>query len=289
MEPTPSASRTAPASGEGRLPTFLIIGAMKAGTTSLAMWLRAHPDVFIPREKETHFFDVHHERGLDWYRARFAEAGHRRAVGEATPGYMFKEDAFSRMAGAVPDARLMAVLRNPVDRAYSHYWHRRTNARESREFGEAVAAEIAADPAEGRRWGGYLARGRYLEQLERVTERYARDALSVFLFEDLRDAQHETFAAACRFLDIDETVRPSSVGVVYTRTRPEVSRLDGALDRYDRWIPKPLGRALRARGRRPAAYPPLDPATRAILVAYFRPFNEALGRWLGRDLAAWDG
>src|SRR4051812_3713277 len=97
---------------------------MKAGTTSLAAWLSAHPSVFMPRSKEVHFFDTFHPRGEDWYATHFAQATERHArVGEATPGYMFFPDAAGRMAELLPDARLIAVLRHPAERAWSHYCH----------------------------------------------------------------------------------------------------------------------------------------------------------------------
>src|SRR5947208_14127778 len=103
-----------------RLPDFLIVGAMKAGTTSLAAWLRAHPDVFMPPQKEIHFFDAQWERGVPWYADQFAGAPEGALVGEATPAYMVTTAFLDRMASVVPNARLLVVLREPVARAWSH-------------------------------------------------------------------------------------------------------------------------------------------------------------------------
>jgi hypothetical protein len=105
----------------GRLPTFCIIGAMKAGTTSLAAWLDEHPDVHIAPQKETLFFNTPYNfwLGVDWYREQFAAAGDAHAVGDATP-LMQNPLAVRHMADLLPDAKLVAILRNPVDRAYSH-------------------------------------------------------------------------------------------------------------------------------------------------------------------------
>src|SRR5688572_22991010 len=83
--------RPGTSSGEGRLPTFLIIGASKSGTTSLAAYLSQHPEVFMSSRKEINFFDLHYGEGVDWYRAHFADAGDRREVGEATPTYFLDD------------------------------------------------------------------------------------------------------------------------------------------------------------------------------------------------------
>jgi hypothetical protein len=147
----------------GRLPTFLVIGAMKAGTSTLARALAQHPQVFVPRAKEVHFFDHHFGRGLDWYRAWFEEAGAVPAVGEASPTYMHNEGAWLRMARTLPDARLIAILRDPGDCAYSHYWHNVRWGREPLSFREALAAEfrrlLEAPPGRKGRYA-YVDRGR---------------------------------------------------------------------------------------------------------------------------------
>src|SRR5437764_7156012 len=113
------------------LPNFFIIGAMRSGTTSLTRYLNAHPDVFVAPGKELHFFDQRFDRGLDWYRDCFERAAGQRAIGEATQSYMYDAEAMTRLAVTVPKARLLAILRNPVDRAWSHYWLNRALALET--------------------------------------------------------------------------------------------------------------------------------------------------------------
>ena len=112
------------------LPHFLIIGAQKAGTTSLASYLAAHPGVVPSKRKEVHFFDLNYEKGVDWYRSHFPIArgqglrrrmrGRRMLTGEASPYYIFHPLAASRAFDLLPAARVIVLLRNPVDRAYSH-------------------------------------------------------------------------------------------------------------------------------------------------------------------------
>lgn len=119
-----------------RLRNFLIVGAMRCGTTFLAHCLGAHPDIYIPRAKEIHYFDVHFEKGPEWYKRKFSGAKKEHAVGEATQSYMYLDYVPPRIASLLPDARLIAILRNPVDRAYSHYWfHRALGVEKPRVFG----------------------------------------------------------------------------------------------------------------------------------------------------------
>src|SRR4051812_47155826 len=108
---------------EGRLPDYLIIGAPRSGTTALSKYLAAHPDVFLSNPKELDFFDRQEPTpdALAAYARHFAGATADEVAGEATPTYLHSPAAVARMAQTVPDARLVAILRNPIDRAYSHY------------------------------------------------------------------------------------------------------------------------------------------------------------------------
>jgi hypothetical protein len=203
------------ATADGGLPNFLIIGAMRSGTSSLAYYLRAHPDVFMAGNKELHFFTDRYDRGLDWYRHQFEGSAGHTAIGEATPTYMYDPVAVERMSTVLPDAKLVAVLRNPVDRAYSHYWHQVEKQRESASFADAVAAEstrLAGTSGIERRAWAYLEKGRYLEQLNKVCAVYPREALHVLLFEDLRDRPGEVFDALCGLLGVGWDGRPRGRG-----------------------------------------------------------------------------
>lgn len=273
--------------GGDALPTFLIIGAPKGGTTSLARYLEQHPDVSIAAEKEVHFFDDNFDRGLDWYRSRFAGAG-ARAIGEASPTYLMRRDAHPRIASVIPNARLIAVLRNPIDRAYSDYWFQRSLGFENRSFADAVRAEIA-DPADVPFF--HLGAGLYDRQIEDLGVHLPPENLLVLLFDDLTADAAGTFAAVCRFIGVDDTFRPPDLGRVFNpsmRLRSEGLRRfmlrTHMWRRLPRWIPDTIDRL----NRRNAPYPPMDDAIRRELVAYFAPHNADLGRRLGRDLSAWD-
>ncbi len=278
-----------PTLSAGRLPDFLIIGAQRCGTTSLARNLSAHPEVYVASQKEVHFFDRHTDRGLTWYREQFAGASEKQIVGEATPEYMYDKDALRRMAETLPDARLVVSLRNPIDRAYSEYWFVRGRGYESLSFEEAIAAEsdraASGDPVVRMRHS-YLDRGRYLQQLERVCELYPRDRLHVVLFEDFVGAPLEALQAVHRFLGVREDFLPSTIGRRFGSARTYKSQWLRAVSKA---LPYPLGAAVARINSQRVAYPPMESKTRAALEAEFRESNQALAHWLGRDLSRWDG
>ena len=223
------------------LPSFLIIGAQRAGTTSLFRYLLAHPDVAGPSGgdaavwwvKETHFFDEKFTKGVDWYRSffplaatreRYRKRGHGLQAGEATPYYMFHPAVPARVAATLPDVRLIALLRDPVERAYSHYQMMSRTGREKLDFEEALAAEperlagveeaLMSEteqvlPSGHRahhqhRHRAYFSRGLYADQLERWLERFDREQLLVVGTEDLLARPQETYADVLGFLGLRE-------------------------------------------------------------------------------------
>ncbi|MFN8073962.1 MAG: sulfotransferase domain-containing protein [Kineosporiaceae bacterium] len=191
------------------LPDFVIAGAMKAGTTSLYRYLCAHPDVMPAARKEVHFFDVHYARGPQWYRSMFPTTvqrdllarTHGRPVltGEASPYYLFHPLAAERAAGLVPAAKVVVLLRDPVERAWSHYRHEVRAGREPLPFEAALDAEeqrlagtesllVHGGPAavsDEHRYHSYVARGRYAAQLTRWFDAFGREQVLVLRTEDL--------------------------------------------------------------------------------------------------------
>ncbi len=269
----------------GRLPDFVIIGAMRAGSTSLARYVGAHPGVSMPSRKELHFFDWQWDRGIEWYRARFRDATPGTIAGEATPIYMVYREAMERLASAIPEARLLVVLRDPVARAYSHYWYNRMLGFEPLGFREALEAEgRRPSGVTDRRTFDYVERGRYLKQLERVCELFPREALHVVILEELVDAPADTYRAVCRFLGIDDSFLPANVGEPMNSHAVYRSK---ALAKVARALPEPLRRVARRMNRREERYDPMDEEIGRELALRFRLENDALAAWLGNDLTAW--
>ncbi|MDP8910954.1 MAG: sulfotransferase domain-containing protein [Actinomycetota bacterium] len=205
------------------LPDFLIIGAQRAGTTSLYKYLEAHPSVAPPLlGKGAHFFDTNFGKGEAWYRSHFPTRLHmhsaRNAVtGEGSPYYLFHPHAPARVARLLPDVKLIALLRDPVSRAHSHYWHEVARGFEHLSFEQAIESEpqrlsgeverMRADPAYtsfSHQHYSYLARGHYLEQLDRWYALFPSEQILVLSSEDFFSRPDESFRAVLRFLGLPE-------------------------------------------------------------------------------------
>ena len=242
------------------LPDFLILGAQKAGTTALYAYLRWHPEITGPPFKEVSFFDRHYARGERWYRAHMPLRA-TGMVGEASPSYVFHPLAPERVARMLPNARLIALLRNPVDRAFSHYQHEVALGREQLSFEEALAHEdermrgeverMLRDPTYfSHAWWNYTyaARGRYAEQLERWYASFQREQLLVVLTDDLAADTAGTYARVLEFLGVEQH----------------------GLGSYPRIFEREYG--------------DMDSRTRARLQEQFAEPNHRLAELLGRDL-----
>ncbi len=266
----------------GRLPDVVIIGAPKAGTTSLARWLSAHPQVRMSGTKELSFFDTHYERGTGWYRSQLPAGEPGVAglvVGEATPTYLGDRLAPARAAETLPSARFVAVLREPVSRAWSNYWFFCQLGVEHRTWEAALRDESCGGDA-----AGYLARGRYAEQLARWDAAVGADRLLVLLFDDLLADPVDVFARVCRFIGVRDDVAPPSTKSVNPTSRPRSRRLQYALHRSGLSQRSGLGHRLwqwNASGGRPPAMPA---AEAAALRREFAAGNAALAQRLGRAL-----
>lgn len=272
----------------GTLPDFIIVGAQRSGTTSLARYLAAHPEIHVVREKEVHFFDRYDAKGIDWYKSRFSGASRRQLAGEATPEYMYLPRVPPMMAKTVPHARLIAILRNPVDRAYSEYLFARGQGYEQLSFEEAIAAEpqrLVTGMGHDRTRYAYLDRGHYLRQLMRITQYHARERLLVLLFEDLAADPVAIFRRTCTFLSVNDEFAPRILGRRSGRSRTFRSHRLRSLSRR---LPYPLGGIVARLNTLPVREPPMDPALRAELLSCFKPENDALAAWLERDLDVWN-
>jgi hypothetical protein len=276
------------------MPDFLVVGAMRSGTSSLARDLRAHPDVYLSEEKELHFFDLRYERGTGWYEAQFVAGESVNAVGEATQTYMYDPEALARIADRIPDVRLIAILRDPVERAYSHYWLNRSLGKEELDFGDAIereASRLRSNDKLKRFTYSYVDRGRYLEQLERVDRLFPASHVHILLFEDLRDRPVETFGSICRFLGIPEGAVETDV-LTAPVNRYQQFRSVGLRRIYRRLDGKAIAAriALRALGRAnriAAGYPPMERRSRERVEALLEAQLPGLRTRLQRDLCEW--
>lgn len=249
------------------LPGFLIIGTMKGGTSALARAVSRHPDVFIPSGKEVRFFDHHYDEGLEWYESRFASAPLDAVVGEASPGYMYRSTTHQRIAAILPEARFVAILRNPVDRAYSHYRHNVRRGRESRNFRQALDSESEIDRSDhSQDVYAYMDLGRYCTQLRGLEQLVGRDSLMVLENSELRFSESAVMNRLWDFIGVNPEFRP-------TVRMPLRKRVKNLLSP--------------SRRSRLGGYPPMDPEIRAELLEKTRTDVEDLEEWWDRDLSSW--
>jgi hypothetical protein len=265
------------------MPPVLVVGvgAMRAGSTSLHRYLAAHPDVRVTRRKEVHYFDRNHDRGEAWYREQF-DGPPARWDADVSPNYMYEPAACERIA-AVDGVRVVAVLRDPVERAYSHYLQKRSYGTEPLTFGEAIDAEAErlSRSERDRSLYSYVDRGFYLRQLLPYERALGRDALHVMLLDDVRARPAETWSALCAFLDIaampplDEPPANRYVEFRSPRLRTVTHRL-----------PAPLRRVVGRANSRRVPPQPMREADRKRLRARYAEEVDCLSDWLGRDLRA---
>lgn len=256
------------------LPDFVIVGVQRGGTTSLYQYLMQHPCVAAARKKEIHYFSLFYYRGQAWYRAYFPMRGHKDRLrrryetdiitGEASPYYMFHPAAASRLAQTIPQAKLIAILRNPIDRAYSHYLHnlKHPEIGEKLSFKAAIAAEaerlageyerLSSDihyPGHNYRHYSYLSRGIYVDQLQRLASYFPTEQMLILSSEVFFANTANSFSQVLHFLGLPD------------------------------WAPAEyLAHNAGQKGIE------LNPETRKYLFEYFQPHNQRLFDYLNRDL-----
>jgi len=288
-------------------PNFFILGAAKAGTTTLADLLRQHPDVFIPRLKEPEYFsyDPYYRKGFDWYLRNFYRgAGSCAAVGDATPQYLQHEKVARRIVRDIPPTghRFIILLRDPVKRAYSWYWHLVREGLESLPFEAALAAEprrVATEgwAEEGRGRHAYVGGSMYGRQFAFYFNHFPRSAFLVLLTDELRDPRG-VCNRVCDFLSITPDFPLRDVGRSNSASMPR-SRFVRRFLREASWI-KSVGRrvlpkdsrdrlmvALDWANSRPFVPPPMRPETERQLRERFASDVLRLMDLIERDLSAW--
>ena len=198
------------------LPSFLILGAMRAGTSSLFKYLAQHPALYRSQRKEVEFFTNEFHRGERWYRAHFAPRWDRRRSFEACPSYLFHPLAPRRARALIPAAKLVVLVREPAARAYSHWQHMTRLGFERLPFAEAIAAESARTHEEGalvaagtihrsKAWErySYVARGFYGQQLARWLDEYPATRCRVIRFDALVADPQRVLDTLCDFLGVE--------------------------------------------------------------------------------------
>lgn len=272
------------------LPGFLVIGSQKAGTTSLHHALDLHPEVFVPAQKELCFFYTDDEvaKGIDHYARYFESApSGARAVGEASPGYVCYPGAAGRIAAALPEAKLILTVRNPIDRGYSQYWDNRRRLAEPARWAE-VSLGLTDDPVFRPGRLGYVARGVYMQYVRRYLACFPREQLLMVVFDDLKADFAGEMRRVFEFIGVDPEVEVP----VQKRNPASMYKNPAARWFFDhpaatRRLPRGARGALLRGSKETFRTPPMDPDARARLVEFYRPYNAELEAFLGRALD-WD-
>jgi hypothetical protein len=258
-------------------PSFFVVGAAKSGTTSLHVYLDQHPDIFMSKPKEPFFFEAEYDRGPEYYYRRyFGGWKSEREVGESRHRNLYLPYIPARIHGYNPEARIIAILRNPAERAISHWWHWRSRGQEPLPLVDALQADLERIQDGGKisaqdKVSEYAARidqgygvhrtyldtGYYLEQLLRYETLFGRARLHIVLAEDLFGNPEQTVSGVFSFLDVDSGVARRAKYDVYNDALPGKEQQVTA----EVW---------------------------SWLIDHYRLHNRELENFLGRSLAAWN-
>lgn len=204
--------RTAP---EWRLPSFLGVGVQKGGTTTLHEILASHPDVFLPSCKEVHYFSLHYDKGMSWYAHHFQDAKPAQLIGEITPYYLFHPEAARRIFNDLGLVKIVILLRDPLERTLSHYWHARRLGFEQLPLAQALECEqerlsgseqllkCLSGRHQAHQEMSYGSRSLYRHQVERFWQLFGRSNVLVRASEKLFGDQKSVIDEICNFLDLD--------------------------------------------------------------------------------------
>lgn len=247
-------------------PDFIIVGAMKSGTGALRSFIMQHPLILAPEDKsEVHFFDLNFEKGPKWYKEQFPERpSPDYLVGEKSPYYIVHPLVPKRMFSLYPKVKVIMILRNPVDRAYSHYQFNRNRDKESLSFEEAIKAESSRLAEEEKKLKqnplyhssaykaySYLTRGVYVDQIQRWLSYFPSEQILVLSLDDLKVDSKRVTDEVFAFLGLPEyEINPQ----------------------FD---------------KKKSNYAPMSPETRKKLIKYFQPYNQQLEELLNREFH-WD-
>ncbi len=273
------------------LPNFLVIGAMKGGTSSLTNYLREHPQVFMSKPKEIRFFgnEENWQRGLDWYEQHFADARDATAIGEASPNYTtypIRGGVPARIAGVIPNAKLIYLVRHPIERMQSQYIMMLREGMESLPIEQALLERPI-----------YVYPSRYALQLEQYLDHFSREQLLVLSSDALRHHRKATMRQVFQFLGIDSNWSPPNLDKEYfgadTRVRrpfaSRVRRLPGyrSLSRLAPHKLKSLNHRLTTRRPVDPARAEINPELRRHLEDLLREDVRKLYTYMGNGFDGW--
>ena len=296
------------------LPNFFIIGAPRCGTSSLYDGVRQHPDIFMSPIKEPSYFSIsvrampfqgpkdayyNHYLSRTEYEELFLGVASEQVVGEASTDYLFSESALNSLKDEFPNAKLVVILRNPAERAYSHYVQHISQDREPcTSFWEAIQQEEERKRQDWCHHWYYQTLGFYGRQLTRYFEKFDNGQIKVFLTDDLHSDATQVYRELFKFLNVDESFQPKAIDKKHNASMiPSNNYLQGfitkpsiSLSILRRILPKALrsmGRIRVLSGRKMSKPPGINPVDKKRLIDGYKEDIELLGSLIGRNLSTW--
>ena len=265
-----------------QLPNFIGIGTQRGGTTWLYNCLKEHPEVFMPKEKELSFFCSSYNKGMDYYSSFFDDYNGEKAIGEISPSYMKRKQCAELIVKNIADVKILIVLRNPIDRAFSAY-QRFSKEKNEWNFKEAIGKKE-----------GLLRNGKYYEQLVNYFTLFKKEQILVLLFEELKNDNLGTIKKVYKFLDVDNDFVPSWIGkitntVVFPRLTNVLNyfHLNWFIELIKTTPLDPLIRKWVAKNKKHSKSE-VPPELRRKLIAHFREPNKLLEKLLEKNLEKWN-
>lgn len=289
-----------------KMPNFLIIGAHKAGTTSLYRYLSQHPQLFMSAVKEPHFFSfmghpldfndpnfnptkLRSVSTIQEYQSLFQHAGDAIAIGEASPSYLYVAQSATKIYEYLPTVKLIAILRNPADRAYSNFMHCRARKHKEplEDFSEALKAEAARIKENWSPLWHYQQMGFYYQQLQRYYQLFSKEQIQIHLYDDFQSNPKAMLQSIFHFLEVSPDFEPDLTQRHNVSGIPK-NKLWRAAFQYLQWTNPFLPIQMRQKLKeRVLTRPPFPSDIRKQLIALFREDILQLQDLIHRDLTQW--
>ena len=285
------------------LPNFLVIGAEKSATTWLYNRLKEHPEIFIPETKEIHFFnkydsnfnnkDIYDENNLEYYTNFFRNASQEKAIGEVTPMYLCDPYAPKRIKKILPKVKLIAILRNPIDRAYSHYWMAKSKGHTNLSFKDIIRSKEDK----------FIKRGLYFKQLKKYYNLFDKNQIKIILFSEIKKDAKLVLKDVYNFLEVNSDFTNNNLNnkenssskyrskfiVNFISKLSDLFRLKLNMGFVIDFF-KNIGvtNFIKNVNRKKFDYPKLDNKERQELIKYYNDHNQKLAKLINKNLDHWD-
>ncbi|MBD3343017.1 MAG: hypothetical protein GF353_28225 [Candidatus Lokiarchaeota archaeon] len=265
------------------LPTFLVIGGHRCGTTWLYKNFLVHPEIYVPTKyKEIHFFDREFNKGLKHYETFFEERKKEKVIGEVTPNYLHNKNVAKRIFDTIPDTKIIVSLRNPIDRLYSHFWLLKSNWKKNRDI--TFEEKMASKP-------DMLQEGIYYNDLIRYFEFFDKERILVLLFDELQSDPKKLLKRVYNFLGVRLHY---SHNIVNNKVNSADSRRLLAKSKFLYLIQRAAEKAklhdfsIWIDNKNKTTLPNMNPETRKWLVEFYWKENEKLSELINIDLSRWN-